>query len=109
MHLKCVGHVVSGHPLISVDRVRLAAITSRTSTKGSGYFPTVETRVRRAMPLERTEVLSQQDCSASFGAFFGGVTGMGTTTSQARERSFYRGNITNKHDRGLIIKTKPRR
>ena len=47
VRLKCVGHVVSGHPLILVDRVRLAAITSRTSTKGSGYFPTVETRVRR--------------------------------------------------------------
>ena len=28
------------------------------------------------------------------GRFFGGVTEMGTTTSQARERSFYRGNIT---------------
>ena len=47
VRLKCVGHVVSGHPLISVDRVRLAAITSRTMTEGSGYFPTVETRVRR--------------------------------------------------------------
>ena len=33
---------------------------------------------------------------------------MGTTASKARERSFYRGNITNKHDRGSIIKTKPR-
>ena len=31
----------------STDRVRLAAITSRTMTEGSGYFPTVETRVRR--------------------------------------------------------------
>ena len=77
VRLKCVGHVVSGHPLISVDRVRLAAITSRTSTKGSGYFPTVETRVRRAVPLERTEVLSQQDGSASFGAFFRGGYGDG--------------------------------
>ena len=77
VRLKCVGHVVSGHPLISVDRVRLAAITSRTSTKGSGYFPTVETRVRRAVPLERTEVLSQQDGSASFGAVFRGGYGDG--------------------------------
>ena len=34
--------------------------------------------------------------------------GLGTTASKARERSFYRGNITNKHDRGSIIKTKPR-
>ena len=34
---------------------------------------------------------------------------LGGTTELARERSFYRGNITNKRDRGSIIKTKPRR
>ena len=52
--------------------------------------------------------IMQQGGSASFGPVWGGGNG-GTTTSQARERSFYRGNITNKHDRGSIIKTKPRR
>ena len=34
--------------------------------------------------------------------------GVGTTTSQARERSFTGATSQNKHDRGLIIKTKPR-
>ena len=33
----------------------------------------------------------------------------GGTTELARERSFNRGNITNKHNRSSIIKTKPRR
>ena len=34
---------------------------------------------------------------------------LGVTTELARERSFNRGNITNKHNRSSIIKTKPRR
>ena len=33
----------------------------------------------------------------------------GGTTELARERSFNRGNITNKHDRSLTIMVKPRR
>ena len=47
--------------------------------------------------------MTRRDLLIKLARVFGG------TTELARERSFNRGNITNKHNRSSIIKTKPRR